>query len=357
MLCYKGIVVFVQCVHEISRSRANKATRFLASGIEGPQYDEALSVANAWRSQHIYPTQEVFKILGSIVEPYDNTLVTYRLKRMESIISKLSRSANDFKLGALDDIGGCRIIVPDIKSLYKVSNIIKEKFLLKDGSSVKDYVSSPKSNGYRSIHFLTKQQNCTGGKSSYRVEIQLRTRLQHVWATAVEIADAILGLRLKSPAYERSDYESAMELFFAKVSLLFQSEEDNNLTCTDRDSLIIGVRKLNDEWNLLGALSEAVDSVLSVDSINAVTLEQVMHILKFSTERQEFSVESFKSDNEVELIERYNNLERLSHDSNAEFDDIVLVRANYPNFLKDAYPNYSFSNNEFVTRVSGYLGA
>src|SRR5690606_10212353 len=66
-------------------------------------------------------------------------------------------------------------------------------------SSSKNYIDEPKKDGYRSIHLIYRYENDIAPE--YRglsIELQLRTRLQHAWATAVETMGTFLGQALKS---------------------------------------------------------------------------------------------------------------------------------------------------------------
>jgi ppGpp synthetase/RelA/SpoT-type nucleotidyltranferase len=58
--------------------------------------------------------------------------------------------------------------------------------------SVDDYVETPRSTGYRAIHVVTFVENLR------RVEIQLRTPGQNVWADTVEKWSDRLGYDLKN---------------------------------------------------------------------------------------------------------------------------------------------------------------
>lgn len=50
-----------------------------------------------------------------------------------------------------------------------------------------DYISTPKESGYRSLHLKYKNKNkYRPDYDGLQIEIQLRTKLQHIWATAVE---------------------------------------------------------------------------------------------------------------------------------------------------------------------------
>ena len=49
----------------------------------------------------------------------------------------------------------------------------------------------PKKDGYRSLHIIYeyKSDKCKTDYNGLRVEVQIRSRLQHLWATAVETVD------------------------------------------------------------------------------------------------------------------------------------------------------------------------
>lgn len=143
-------------------------------------------VANSWIDSHAYPmfrlkTEAVAKIRKCNAEG----IVFARLKRMRSVRRKLATLST--KLDQVQDLGGCRIICPSIAGLNKVVDAYRDapKHKLHNDRS---YIAKPKPGGYRSHHFIYRFK---GGKGSEvydgrRIELQIRTRLQHAWATAVE---------------------------------------------------------------------------------------------------------------------------------------------------------------------------
>lgn len=97
----------------VSREAASKAGKRLQAS-EGLD-EEALAIAHTWRVQHLEPTARCFEALSSCSHQFEGAVVSYRLKRMKSILRKLQREDSRFKLGILDDIGGCRLIVNDVE--------------------------------------------------------------------------------------------------------------------------------------------------------------------------------------------------------------------------------------------------
>lgn len=100
----------------------------------------------------------------------------------------------------MQDVGGCRAIVRNLDQLIQ----LKER-LLKSKSVhriVKEYdYLTPKDSGYSGIHlayscFDQKEDQYPWRKT--KIEIQLRTQLQHAWATSLEIIDTLEGIKLKT---------------------------------------------------------------------------------------------------------------------------------------------------------------
>lgn len=93
-----------------------------------------------------------------------------REKKPYSIWQKMKRKNISFE--QLSDIMAFRIILNDIKECYHALGIIHSKYHSIPGS-FKDYISTPKSNGYRSLHTTVI------GPGEQKIEIQIRTFDMH----------------------------------------------------------------------------------------------------------------------------------------------------------------------------------
>lgn len=157
----------------MSRTAVDKLGVFLRDGVYGE--DELLSL-DEFRSEFI-PAYEsvVFKLRDQL--HYD---ITGRpTKSTPSIVEKLRREK--CRLTQIQDIAGCRIVVSDILAQDSALGAI-EVFLT--SSQVFDRRENP-SNGYRAVHVVALNE-------SRRVEVQLRTALQHMWAEISEkFADTV----------------------------------------------------------------------------------------------------------------------------------------------------------------------
>lgn len=113
--------------------------------------------------------------------------VTGREKTPYSIWTKMKRKNVTFE--QLTDIMAFRAIVENVEQCYQALGIVHAKYHVIPGR-FKDYISTPKPNGYRSIH------TAIIGPENYRIEIQIRTPEMH------EIAE--LGVAAHW-AYKRSE--------------------------------------------------------------------------------------------------------------------------------------------------------
>ena len=165
-----------------SRNQIDKAGKKIATkSYSEDEFKNALPILNNWRSSHAYPLQV---IANDLRHENPNDIVVQRLKRLDSIIAKLQRKRGT-SLYTMQDLGGCRLIVESIGNVYQAINNFKNshtQYILKREN---DYIQNPKTSGYRSYHIVYKFQE--DKKEVYNdknilIEIQFRTKLQHIWA-------------------------------------------------------------------------------------------------------------------------------------------------------------------------------
>ena len=98
-----------------------------------------------------------------------------RAKKPYSIWRKMQEKQLAFS--RLSDIYGFRIITRTDADCYRALGVIHQRWYAVPGR-FKDYISQPKTNGYRSIH------TTVSGRDGKRVEVQIRTRQMHEVAEA-----------------------------------------------------------------------------------------------------------------------------------------------------------------------------
>lgn len=132
------------------------------------------SISNRLSFLRSEDTGMVKKIIGELQKLMDDAQidaeVTGREKTKFSIWKKMQRKNVTFE--QLSDIMAFRIVVKDIGECYHALGIIHSKYPTVPGR-FKDFISTPKPNGYRSIHTTVL------GPQNQRIEIQIRTEEMH----------------------------------------------------------------------------------------------------------------------------------------------------------------------------------
>jgi GTP pyrophosphokinase len=93
-----------------------------------------------------------------------------REKRPYSVWRKMQRQRVGFE--QLSDIMAFRVVVDTVADCYRTLGIIHGRYPVVPGR-FKDYISTPKPNGYRSLHTAVL------GPENQRIEVQIRTREMH----------------------------------------------------------------------------------------------------------------------------------------------------------------------------------
>lgn len=112
--------------------------------------------------------------------------ISSRLKTAESIYAKLIRKnlSPDFDTAKekLNDLIGVRVVCPFEDEVYEVANLLKlqgDIEIIKE----KDYIKSPKKNGYKSLHLILELPiYFAKGSEKERVEVQFRTTAMDYWS-------------------------------------------------------------------------------------------------------------------------------------------------------------------------------
>ncbi len=172
----------------------------------------------AFRAQHRRPMLTARMGLRSCVisEGYgsaEGVEITQRLKRRATIWDKLRREPS-MKLSRMQDVGGCRVVLPSLEAIARVGQRFTANSQRRNGEAdrVIDYVTNPRESGYRAVHIHTRY----GGQ---RIEIQLRTPWQHLWARLIEDLTSRTGVDYKSgdgPPGHHSGLKSLGDLYAAR---------------------------------------------------------------------------------------------------------------------------------------------
>lgn len=235
---------------EIPYSRIDQAGQILVA-TNGTDI-ESNEVVSDWREIHAYPMHyirdkilSILRELGLRNRENHGVILAQRLKRMPTILDKMSnRTRNIKKLSKMQDIGGIRVVLHKHeerflltrhrKNMENLSNVCDSYEKLSCLEIVKkyDYIASPKESGYRGIHFVSRvvAEEENEYFQSFQIEVQVRTYLQHLWATAVEVVGLHINKDLKSGVYDEK-----WTKFFQLASSIFAHEEGSPLLEAHRE--------------------------------------------------------------------------------------------------------------------------
>lgn len=308
---------------------------------EGTATDHDDMVLENWRAAH-----------GRIINVFQANLrrrcresehpVGQRLKRRPTIIDKLTRYP-DMSLARMNDIAGCRVILPSIRKLYEFRDgLLKARWRhkLTHPADRYDYVANPKDTGYRGIHLVYAFTPRGAGAESWRglhIELQLRTKAQHAWATGVETGDLLNQGRAKfgegSAAYKRY-WQLASEIISRT-----REGEPSYLAGLSAEEVAEEFEDLDAQLNIRRLMRAAYRSQPKLKNNQSTVLVYRADL------KNPLKAYSFLDWNEA--VEFYNIKEK-------EFGlkaDVVLVEANNVKNLRNIFRNYFSNTTDFLRYI------
>lgn len=340
-----------------SKSKTDKAGDLLRSNKKKNKSEE-LAVLSNWRARHSYPMNVFTKRLKRVSITIDkNAITAQRLKRVPSIIKKLNRRYNDqkatMKLTQIQDIAGCRVVLSNLELLKELYS----KYY-SSGSDIKhikvnekNYIDNPKDDGYRSIHLVYRYKSDKINTQIYNgllIEVQIRTKLQHIWATAVETVSFFTGQAIKS-----NEGEEKWKEFFRLVSSVFALTENTPTipnTPTNEKELCLKIKDLENQLKVVSKMKKWTDSVRLFDDIAAKQKKNIhLFLLELDTIQEKLTITAFSKQQEERALNSYATAEEKIF-GRSEYD-VVLVGTDNFRELKKAYPNYFIDTHAFIKEV------
>lgn len=344
-----------------SKGVINRAGDILISDtLDTAQLDAAFEILENWRAIHSYPMHVFKKRLLEKAKLVDSrALVVQRLKRVPAILAKLNRSYDGkpptMKLSQMQDLGGCRAVLDTVSMVnqlhdkYYIRGDIKHKLV-----GTKNYILEPKESGYRGIHLIYKYRS-DKNKAEYNdllVELQLRTRLQHIWATAIETVDLFTRQAIKS-----SQGDEDWHTFFRLVSSAFARQEGCPTVAgtpeNERD-LYLAIKQLESKLKVLAVMNGWTNAVQVFEQVNDRKMKFTYFLLELNMMNEQLNITAYTKEEEHKAIERYSEMEKRNKDKK-EYD-VVLVGADTSHDLRKAYPNYFVDSKEFIQQVKQIVG-
>jgi len=184
-----------------------------------------------------------------------------------------------------------------------------------------------------------------------RIEVQIRTAMQHSWATTVETVDAFTKQALKS-SRGRADWERFFQLMGTWMAL----QEDMPLVpgtpthkATLKKELRHCVKKLQVEKTLRG-----FTTALRITSQKPRKRGKAdFYLLSLNNIEERLTIAEYRREELKRAVDMYARVEQRIRDH--KLTDAVLVSVNTVQDLKRAYPNYYADTFDFVEELGRAL--
>jgi ppGpp synthetase/RelA/SpoT-type nucleotidyltranferase len=341
---------------EYSLSEVKRAGKILRDQEPGSEnYGHALEVFQNWRNCHTVPLNVFYDSLKKYVQQKSRlTYVVHRPKRIDAVIAKLQRDRNA-QLSTMQDIAGCRAIVKSIDDIDPFVEGCKQMWSQHTLRETYDYIEEPNPRtGYRGIHLVYKfhsENKCFNGRL---IEIQIRTREQHAWATTVETVDLVERQALKSGNGDRR-----WQRFFSLMSSAMANRESRPIvpnTPSDLRELENELRSYADSLQVLSRFRAYGDIAKIVKPISQITTTDVrspirswLFLIQLDLESGETVVKPYR---ESAIRRAYADVA----DAERAGKNVVLAAAQDFEQLREAYPNWFVDAHNFLILLKKILG-
>lgn len=334
-----------------SKGQINRAGNILIDPLAtAAQKETALELINHWRACHAYPINTFQATLRGRVSRVsrinDRPLVATRLKRLPSIVKKLELNAG-MKLARMQDIGGLRAVVETVAQVRKLHEIYCNGSLNHLLVDTDDYIDQPKASGYRSLHLIYKYKNASATQfDGLSLEIQLRTKLQHAWATAVETIGTFLNQALKSSegSAEWLDYFKVVSSAFALIERCPVADQHLNLPPNQIFKMAVQMGQKLDVKRKLNAFAVAANA------ISSSRIAGKYHLIVLDARVRTVTVTSFSQMRLDEANAAYADAESKA---SVNLDiQAVLVATSSVEALRRAFPNYFLDTKQFLSALN-----
>jgi len=345
---------------EYSKSEIDRAAACIRHGCDGEEREQAIVKIQNFREIHLYPLMLIKNHLARTANKVDsNIIIARRLKRLPTIIHKLERNTldgvndNAIKLTRMQDIGGCRAIVKDLSDLRALqARLIKSKSVHKI-IRVSDYLT-PKATGYGGVHLVYScfhEDDSGNNWKKTKIEVQLRTSLQHAWATSLEIIDTLEHIDLKTSL---DGHENWRRFFYIAGTLVAHDEGAEILEHEQLKAHETELYELESSLNVLKKLLTFTVSIKATEeegkilnpkhnfSMCLITINKKDISIKDNKLKLGPKLSAFKP-TEAQLALDALNVSEKDPDI---YLSVLLSTSDIRN-LKKAYPNYFGSSSDF----------
>lgn len=293
---------------------------------------QAFRIAHNWRMAHAYPMMRERIRLSRLVG--SDGLSVGRIKRMDSIRKKMTRGTTN--LFRMQDLAGCRAVMADMDGV----NAIVAQFQTDRLKRTNDYIANPKPDGYRSAHMIVQFQEDGHGRHYHNqtLEVQVRTKLQHAWATAVEAVGSMRNEDMKA-----GQGDARWLRLMALMSAHFAEAEGQPLGALGVLSSLERRREIKAIDGDLNAIANLATYRDFLDLTTSTTATSGFYLLEMNTENHT-----------LKIVPRYSSIFGQDDGDGFRIDErkqSVFVGADSFESLKIAYPNYFLDVGVFLDHL------
>lgn len=306
-------------------------------------HDDEFNQLLTWRNSFSSILDYYYSKLKTNISVQDAITVARRLKRIESINLKLSRFST-MRLSTLQDIAGLRVVLTDSVALDKAFSTLRGLPSRNTLKRVDNYHQNPKVDGYRGVHLIYQNE------SSKLIEIQLRTKLEHIWATAVETYG-----ELQSTSFKTGEGDAEWKVFFKLLSSYFSIhencsplEEHIRLSKKQINRRLIKVIKELNVIERLNATTNNIETIVSKYNESGRTGKYAL--LELDLKQNKTFIEIFNKKDVNKAIEIY-TMKELEYKNNSQ-KNIVFVNIESLDGIKKSYPNYFLDTQKLLEILS-----
>lgn len=316
----------------MTKSQVNKVGKNIRRCLKnGDSISEAdLNSLQDYRTSFQADIASIFEQISSTSKSErSDSIVAFRIKRIESILSKIKRQPT-MALGNMGDIAGCRVLVYSDVALH---NLVKKFNALFNVKYHNNYLQESKEDGYRGYHLYVESPI----NENKLIEIQLRTVSSHKWASLVEIIDIIYDKKMKE-GQKHPDFEKFLFLLSGK----------ENLTIEDKLKII----EIDEKYSIYNKLNEVfIKNHIQIrqDWIKLGNANNNYFIIEVDSDKKT-NILSF--DTYIESESKY--FEMFGSNSRSNF---VLTHIEKPNFKRVciAYASYMLVNHNYLDDWSKFI--
>lgn len=315
----------------------NAGKNVVATGIIDSISQHDLEILDEWRKAHLAPLSAIAMWLRKPSLEYTGQAPAQRLKRRDTFIDKLITGRSK-DASTMHDLGGCRLIFPSLAKLNEFRSYFEKtsraRHVLSHDPTKYDYIASPKQTGYRGVHYVYNYVSSSSVRSELsglKIEVQLRTAVQHAWATAVEIADLVSDTRTKF-----EDGSGLYGQFFRLSSELLARHHEGVPSCCSS----LSIEQVKEEF------SNLEHQVGLLDRLGKLREQGDVDRIKQHT------VLAFMEDDTVDIYGYTKSARAVAKERELLADpscvNVVYVIAATPRSIRSSYRNYLTNPEDFV---------